>query len=134
MTQDAYSPPNPSLETSVEKPSPTMKQLLFSFEGRIPRRVFWGVTLGGMVVLGVAFGLGVLVLGDEALLGWMLVLYVPLIWVSLAIQCKRWHDRGKSAWWMLIGLIPIIGSIEVFVETGCLRGTVGSNQYGPDPT
>ena len=64
----------------------------------------------------------------------MLVLQVLLIWISLAVQIKRWHDRDKSGWWVLINLIPLIGAIWAFVETGCLRGTVGPNAYGPDPT
>lgn len=63
-----------------------------------------------------------------------LVLYIPFIWTSLAIAVKRWHDRDKSGWWILIGIIPLIGPIWQFVETGCLRGTMGRNQYGSDPT
>ncbi|TGR16409.1 DUF805 domain-containing protein, partial [Mesorhizobium sp. M8A.F.Ca.ET.197.01.1.1] len=46
---------------------------------------------------------------------------------------KRWHDRNKSGWWTLIGLIPIIGGIWLLIELGILEGTRGANQYGPDP-
>ena len=62
------------------------------------------------------------------------LLYIPMIWIGLALGVKRWHDRGKSGWWVLIALIPIVGGIWTFVECGCLRGTVGPNQFGPDPT
>ena len=41
--------------------------------------------------------------------------------------------RGRSGWFQLIMLIPIIGSIWLLVEVGFLRGTVGSNKYGDDP-
>jgi uncharacterized membrane protein YhaH (DUF805 family) len=59
---------------------------------------------------------------------------VLAIWIALALHAKRWHDRGKSGWWTLIVLVPFIGAIWLFVELGCLRGTVGPNQYGADPT
>ena len=51
-------------------------------------------------------------------------------WVSLAISVKRWHDRGKSGWWVLIGFIPIIGGLWALIETGFLGGDPGPNQYG----
>jgi uncharacterized membrane protein YhaH (DUF805 family) len=63
----------------------------------------------------------------------MLIAYIPFIWFSICLSGKRWHDRGKSAWWILIGLIPIVGGIWALVENGFLKGTDGPNQYGPDP-
>ena len=69
-----------------------------------------------------------------AALATMLVLLVPAIWIGFALGVKRWHDRDKSGWWILIGMIPIVGPIWTFVECGCLRGTVGPNNYGQDPT
>ncbi len=62
------------------------------------------------------------------------LLYIPLLWSSLALQVKRWHDRNKSGAWVLISLIPLVGGIWAFVEVGCLRGTFGLNNYGEDPT
>ena len=83
-----------------------------------------------------------------------LVLMVPLIWIGLALGAKRLHDRNKSAWWLLVfyvlpGIVDGIGnylglsfiftlaafalSIWGLVEMGFLRGTLGPNQYGPDP-
>ena len=66
----------------------------------------------------------------------LVILPVELLgfWIGLALAVKRWHDRDKSGWWVLINLIPLIGWIWSFVEVGCLRGTVGPNQYGADPT
>ena len=66
---------------------------------------------------------------------WTIVGLVGLlaIWPGLAIQIKRWHDRGKSGWWVLIGLIPIIGFWWVLIECGFLSGDEGPNEYGPDP-
>ena len=109
---------------------------LFSFRGRVPRRVFWGVSLGiTFIFYAVVFALAAILGQDSGLLGIVILLmYIPLVWISLAVTVKRWHDRDKSGWWILIGLIPLIGAIWQFVECGCLRGTVGGNQYGGDPT
>jgi len=43
------------------------------------------------------------------------------------------HDRDKSAWWMLIILIPFVGGIWYLVEVGFLKGTEEQNQFGSDP-
>lgn len=60
--------------------------------------------------------------------------YLVSFWVHLAIQIKRWHDRGKSGSWIFINLVPCIGGIIALVETGFTRGDFGPNQYGPDAT
>ena len=56
-----------------------------------------------------------------------------LSWALLVLSAKRLHDRNKSAWWLLIGLVPCIGIIWIFVELGFRRGTYGRNRFGPDP-
>ena len=124
------------------------KNLYFSFKGRINRQPFW---LGGLaltVVLGVLLFavlalFGTSVVGDDPAhnsfnlspIGWVIgaVLYIIMIWAGLAMQIKRWHDRDKSGWWVLIGLVPVIGGIWALVETGFLRGTSGANRFGPNP-
>ena len=108
--------------------------LFTSFDGRIDRGKFWA----GYVVLWVAtvvvVGLLSALLGDSASF-WILyaVAVAILIVAGLAVQVKRWHDRGKSGWWVLIALIPLIGPIWAIIETGFLPGTSGPNEYGPDP-
>jgi len=109
------------------------------------------------LILGIA-GAGILS-GDMSGLGMALALaaiaYIPLLWIGLALGAKRLHDRNKSAWWLLVfyllpGILQGLGeragdlgivltiagfaiSIWALVELGFLRGTVGPNQYGPDP-
>jgi uncharacterized membrane protein YhaH (DUF805 family) len=111
------------------------KYLFTSFDGRIGRQTYW------MGIL-VFFGLGIvasildLILGtqigeDVGLIG--AVVSIAMIYPAIALYAKRWHDRNKSGWWTLIGLIPIIGAIWMLVELGFLRGTEGSNDYGSDP-
>jgi uncharacterized membrane protein YhaH (DUF805 family) len=57
-----------------------------------------------------------------------LVVFVP----SLALSVRRLHDIGKSGWWMLISLIPLVGPLIVlfFMVKDSQPGT---NEYGPNP-
>lgn len=51
---------------------------------------------------------------------------------SLAVGVRRLHDTDRSGWWLLIGLIPLVGAIVLlvfYVE----KGTVGPNRFGEDP-
>ena len=52
---------------------------------------------------------------------------------ALAVFAKRCHDLDRSPWFLLVGLIPIVGQIWLLVELGFRRGTVGANGYGADP-
>jgi uncharacterized membrane protein YhaH (DUF805 family) len=135
----------PSTQTLSAQVDRDWKWLLFSFDGRIGRGEYWkGSVLAGLAIgaaalaLMIPMGLAGLLDSRDAeppmvILGVVAVLAVPLVWASLAIGVKRWHDRGKSGWWTLIAVVPYIGSIWSFVECGCLRGTPGPNPYGPDP-
>jgi len=64
-------------------------------------------------VLGLIYGLAVL---------------VP----TIAVGVRRLHDADKSGWWVLLGLIPIVGQI-ILIAFWVLDGTPGPNWYGPDP-
>jgi uncharacterized membrane protein YhaH (DUF805 family) len=131
-------------------------QLFTSLEGRIPRKSFW---LGLIVLMIVSwilqlilfsvFGVSMMSGMDpsadpaaaaaaaEEAMGKMtlpiIVLFLLLLWPSICLYAKRWHDRDKSGWWSLIGLIPIIGGLWMLIELGFLRGTEGPNRFGPDP-
>jgi uncharacterized membrane protein YhaH (DUF805 family) len=124
------------------------RQLLLSFNGRISRYTYWmeyyiPVMLLYIVVLVidvVIFGTNISTEGEAAeytlhVEGGPLstILSLALIYPSLAVTTKRWHDRDKSGWWSLILLIPIAGGIWFFVELGCLPGTSGPNRFGADP-
>lgn len=116
---------------------------LVSPQGRIPRSWFWlRFWLPLYLVMGALFSwIFVLLVANRydadampavpVILLWLLDLIV--FWPSLAISIKRWHDRDKSGWYVLVVLIPIVGPIWSFVETGFLPGTPGPNRYGPDP-
>lgn len=102
------------------------QKLLTTLDGRISRQPFW---LGTLVLFGVNV-VASLVLGGGVL---GMIVGLALLYPSICVTAKRWHDRGKSGWWTAIALIPVIGWIWTFVECGCLPGTPGANEYGPDP-
>jgi len=122
-----------------------MQKLLFSFEGRINRAKFWLVLLGVAVVevfvLSATGGSAYLTTADPTMAmqsmgstGFIpLIIFIPLFWIGLAANVKRWHDRDKSGWWILINLVPVIGGLWSLIETGFLPGTHGPNRFGPDP-
>jgi len=123
--------------------------LYLSFSGRISRQPWWLGLIGLAIVQWAVWFVLAMVLGlntaidpaDQAaaaaLVGKMMaplgILILVFIYPTLALYTKRWHDRGKSGWWTLIILIPLIGGIWALVELGFLKGTTGSNQYGADP-
>ncbi|WP_407049526.1 DUF805 domain-containing protein [Methyloraptor flagellatus] len=127
-----------------------MINVLFSFQGRINRAKVWLAFLAWIVISAVAGAIIMAVMpaipadgGEEALasMGGALIpagvvgfIYVIVaVWSGLAIGIKRFHDRDKSGWWVLIQFVPIVGPIWYFVEVFCLRGTPGPNRFGLDP-
>ena len=132
-------------------------QFLFGFHGRIRRLHLWLYLLAVMVIHGglwwqfghilsvphhvdMMMDSGVDMRMDH-MSGFRVVTHNPFVglaelilaWTHLAVFVKRWHDRDKSGWWMLINLIPGIGQLWTLIECGFLDGTVGPNTYGPDP-
>jgi uncharacterized membrane protein YhaH (DUF805 family) len=109
-----------------------MTVLLFGFDGRIGRGVYWSVQVP-LVVIVWLYAQHV----DPLLAHWFpysvfegltfaLVLAAPLIWVQCAIAIKRFHDRGKAGFWSLLLLIPVIGWTWVLIECGLLPGATDS--------
>ena len=110
--------------------------LYFRLEGRVPRQIYWIHAFILLPAIEVAVGVLLTLLDDRfpvlAYVGGVIV-GVPLLWASIAVRVKRWHDRNKSGWWVLIVFLPVIGPIWEIIELGFLRGTVGANRYGTDP-
>ena len=113
-------------------------QILVSLNGRINRLTFWMVIVPLFVVAFLFNGaVDELIAYDDRTRGvpawaWLVGLTVSILltWIYFAILVKRLHDRNKSAKWLLLSLVPIIGFIWVIVELGCFRGTDGANRYG----
>lgn len=54
-----------------------------------------------------------------------LALFVP----NLAVMVRRLHDTGRTGWWVLIGLVPVIGTL-VLLFFAVQRGDDGANAHG----
>jgi uncharacterized membrane protein YhaH (DUF805 family) len=112
---------------------PAPLRIFFDPRGRLSRRGFW---LWGVLALG---GLGLL---GRALLdiarvetdNTELIVDLLSLWPAMAISAKRWHDRDRSAWWVLMALIPVIGWLWMMLDNGFKRGTPGPNRYGSPVT
>ena len=50
---------------------------------------------------------------------------------TLAVAVRRLHDTDRSGWWILLGLIPLVGWIILLVWY-CSKGTDGPNRFGQD--
>ena len=113
----------------------------FDFNGRTRRQVFWYYVLAYVVIYiavsiveSIFFGGGMMPYGygfyrPQPLTG---LLSLALLLPSLGIAARRLHDTDRSAWWLLIGIIPIVGWL-ILLYWYVQPGTVGSNQFGPDP-
>jgi uncharacterized membrane protein YhaH (DUF805 family) len=108
-------------------------QVLFSLRGRIPRKTWWAYGVLGLTLFGAHAYMLLTIAGMRPANSEMLV-NVLVFWPALALLVKRWHDRGKTGWWVLLNLVPVLGFVWTFVECGLLRGSVGANRYGDDPT
>jgi uncharacterized membrane protein YhaH (DUF805 family) len=119
--------PRSAFDRSVEPITPA--QVFFSYRGRIPRRMFWTYGVAAMIGIGT--------------LGWMLLtiagmpqpradrlMWLLLAWPSTAICAKRWHDAGRSGWWALWVLVPVVGTLVTLLANGFLHGTRGPNAFG----
>jgi len=105
------------------------------FSGRARRTEYWMYFLFNIlfaiaaVILDNILGLASETLGYGPIYGlYALVTFIP----SLAVGVRRLHDTGKSGWFLLIALIPLIGSIWLIVVLAT-EGVKGPNEYGADP-
>ncbi|WP_394245560.1 DUF805 domain-containing protein [Vibrio astriarenae] len=136
-----------------------MKELLFSFQGRVGRKTFWiWNVVYYLSIVGFAAGINTLFpnLAHLLLPAFLLVILIP----DLAITAKRWHDRNRPTTFLLLNIPLIIGRLAapagdlvtessmiqmlvsiaalacglwIFIECGLMKGTDGANQYGQDP-
>ena len=108
------------------------------FTGRARRAEFWYFVLFNFIVsmvLQMLFGSVAETAEDGAAspLAFLPVLYTLVILLpSLAVAIRRLHDTGRSGWWILIALIPLVGTI-VLIVFYVQDGDAGDNAYGTNP-
>jgi uncharacterized membrane protein YhaH (DUF805 family) len=105
------------------------------FNGRARRKEYWFFFLISTVI---SIILAVIdsftgTISEEAGLGLLSGIYALAVLIpGLSVTVRRLHDTDRSGWWILIGLIPIIGGIALLIFM-VLDSTPGGNQYGPNP-
>lgn len=60
------------------------------------------------------------------------IYFFAIITPLCAAGTRRLHDIGKSGWWLLVGLIPVIGTIWLIIQW-MKDGDPDANRYGPKP-
>ena len=72
------------------------------FSGRASRSEYWWFVLCEFLIIA-----GASILSDKLGSLAFLVLFMPV----LAAGARRLHDIGRSGWWLLVGAVPLIGSL-----------------------
>ena len=106
-----------------------LKNKYVAFSGRARRKEYWMFYLCNLII---STGLSILAKGIP-FLSFLSALYSLAILVpSLALAVRRLRDTNRDWPWIFLLLLPIVGWIWLIVLM-CLEGTVGDNQFGPDP-
>ncbi|MET7308089.1 DUF805 domain-containing protein [Streptomyces sp. NPDC005134] len=99
------------------------------FSGRARRQEYWMYTLFTCIAVIILAVLDA-VLGTSPTI--IAIYYVAVLLPTLGVSVRRLHDTGRSGWWLLFGIVPLVGGITILVFT-CLEGERSQNAYGPDP-
>lgn len=103
-----------------------------NFYGRAGRPEFWWFQLFYLIVAIIASILDATLAGNSAVNPFTSLTGLALLLPQLAVCVRRLHDTDRTGWWLLIGLIPLIGEI-VLIVFWCSRGTEGGNRFGAAP-
>lgn len=105
------------------------------FSGRARRKEYWMFILVNAILIGVLSVIDKMLgwqrAGGEGILATIYGILVLLPW--WAVQFRRLHDTDRSAWWLLLLIIPVVGWLVILIFN-CQRGTAGENRFGNDPT
>lgn len=105
------------------------------FSGRARRKEYWIFSLINYIIIFFLYILQIVMIESTLWLIFPIIFFLYAVAVflpGLAVNIRRLHDIGKSGWWYLIYLIPIIGDIWLTVLM-CLDSEPGENQWGENP-
>ena len=104
-----------------------------TFSGRARRAEYWWWTLFASLVALAPQIVNVGIIRMDGSVNWFsLIALLIILFPGVAVSVRRLHDTGRSGWWLLINLVPLIGYF-IFLYWMIKRGDQGSNQFGPDP-
>lgn len=87
-----------------------------TFSGRARRSEFWFFSLFSCII------------------SWIPIvnfLGIALIIPGIAVAVRRLHDTGRSGWWFLLALVPLVNLVLIYFYI--LDSIPGSNEYGENP-
>lgn len=105
------------------------------FHGRSRRAEYWYFVLFNLIVAIVLAAIDSLLgtFSSAQNIGLLSGIYSLAVLIpTLAVTFRRLHDIDRSGWWILINLVPLIGTIVLLVFA-LMDGTPGDNRYGPNP-
>lgn len=128
-----------------------LRRKLFKFSGRSSRSEFWLSYVYLYIIFMVLYLACLISLGTIGLLSavtqdpflfygsampaifvvGVLVIIIVFIIISLAMTSRRLHDIGRSAWWLLLMFLPVIGPLILFFWS--IYTSDSDNKYGPQP-
>lgn len=106
------------------------------FEGRSRRKEYWIFTLVNLLIFGILYIGGFVMLGRNGFvatvfLGLCALYSLAQLVPALACATRRLHDTGRSGWWILLAFVPVINLALIVLLA--LDSEPGDNQYGPNP-
>ncbi|UYM05733.1 DUF805 domain-containing protein [Solicola gregarius] len=103
------------------------------FSGRARRSEYWWFFLFSVLVSLVASAIDAAAGTDYGSGGGVIntIVGLALFLPGLAVAIRRLHDTGRVGWWILIGLIPLIGWIVLIIFY--VQDSHADNKYGPNP-
>lgn len=115
----------------------TLTKRYAQFSGRASKREFWGFMLFRIVAAGAILFVTVIMFEINESLGSIFTLLywlfaIALVIPDLSVGVRRLHDTGKSGWWYLISVIPLIGWIWLII-LWCQASVNEDNQWGGLP-
>ncbi|MBE3510633.1 DUF805 domain-containing protein [Enterobacter cloacae complex sp. I2] len=101
----------------------------FVFRGRACRREYWMFSLVSFLITLLLALLHIILDLHFDIQGiYQLLVLIP----AIALASRRLHDTGRTAWWLLLSIIPLIGWL-ILLFFFCKQGNPGENRFGPDP-
>ena len=109
----------------------------FVFSGRARRKEYWMFFLFSNLIELVARLIDTFVFYNIDKEGHQVGILTSIIFLFhlipyLTVSVRRLHDIGKTGWWLLISLVPLVGGIILLIFT-CLKSEAQENKYGQNP-
>ncbi|KAA0597179.1 uncharacterized membrane protein YhaH (DUF805 family) [Azospirillum lipoferum] len=102
------------------------------FSGRAMRSEYWYWVLFSVLVSIITSILDAILVGFDGASPLNSIVNLVLLLPGLAVSVRRLHDIGRSGWWLLLGVVPLIGWL-VLIIWAATKGDATENRFGPPP-